>query len=319
MIKSKISGDKQNDQVDCVELVMIAKMMSKLATDILLVGETGTGKDTVAQRIHKLSGRKGRMVAMNCAAIPESLAESELFGVVSGAYTGAEHSRAGYFEAAQGGILYLDEIDSMPLPLQAKLLRVLETRTVERLGSTISIELDVCVIASAQRALPGLVEDGLFRRDLYYRLNAIMFTLPPLRTQRDRVVQLFIEFSIESGISLDIPVPKISDDLKDNLLNHEWPGNIRELKSVAKRFVLGFPPLGLPSTEDVDIGAGLKIQLRVIEKILIQESLARNGYSIDAVSQDLDIPIRTLYHRIKSLAIANFPGPDSSHSYLGRA
>lgn len=147
--------------------------------DILLLGETGTGKDTLAQRVHRLSHRKGNFVAINCAAIPESLAESQLFGVNSGAYTGAIQSRAGFIEAAHLGTLYLDEIDSMPLTLQAKLLRVLEARGVERLGSTRFIPLDIRIIASAQHSLHDMVEQGAFRRDLYFRLNVVNITLPP--------------------------------------------------------------------------------------------------------------------------------------------
>ncbi len=154
--------DDDLDEERVPNLGIVAESISQLGIDVLLSGETGTGKDTIAQRIHTMSGRKGRLVAMNCAAIPESLAESELFGVVSGAYTGADRSRVGYIEAAQGGTLYLDEIDSMPLSLQAKLLRVLETRALERLGSTSTIKLDVCVIASAQSSLDDAVEQGNF-------------------------------------------------------------------------------------------------------------------------------------------------------------
>lgn len=177
---------------------------------MLLSGETGTGKDTIARRIHEMSGRKGRLVAMNCAAIPESLAESELFGVVSGAYTGADRSRVGYVEAAQGGTLYLDEIDSMPLSLQAKLLRVLETRALERLGSTSTIKLDICVIASAQCSLDDAVERGQFRRDLYFRLNVLTLKLPPLRTQSDRIVPLFTRFTAAAAGELGVAVPELA-------------------------------------------------------------------------------------------------------------
>lgn len=284
-------------------LTVVAQSISQLGIDVLLSGETGTGKDTVAQRLHDLSGRKGRLVAMNCAAIPESLAESELFGVVSGAYTGADRSRVGYIEAAQGGTLYLDEIDSMPLSLQAKLLRVLETREVERLGSTTPITLDVCVIASAQHALDELVEQGRFRRDLYFRLNVLTLKLPPLRAQRERILPLFRQFAVASARESGLLMPEVSAVLRHVLLNHSWPGNIRELKSAAKRFVLGFPLLGSESGDERDSSSGLKSQLRVIEKVLIQAALKRHNNSIDAVSQELNIPRRTLYHRMKELDV----------------
>lgn len=295
--------EQLEDDNQIPNLTVVARSLSQLGIDLLLSGETGTGKDTVASRIHGLSGRKGRLVAMNCAAIPESLAESELFGVVSGAYTGADRSRVGYIEAAQGGTLYLDEIDSMPLSLQAKLLRVLETRKVERLGSTTPIALDVCVIASAQHSLDDLVEQGRFRRDLYFRLNVLTLKLAPLRTQRARIIPLFSRFATACARESGLVMPEISAVLRHVLLNHDWPGNIRELKSAAKRFVLGFPLLGSEQGEEGDSSSGLKSQMRVIEKVLIQAALKRHNNSIDAVSQELDIPRRTLYHRMKELDV----------------
>jgi transcriptional regulator with PAS, ATPase and Fis domain len=295
--------EQLEDDNQVPNLTVVARSLSQLGIDLLLSGETGTGKDTVASRIHGLSGRKGRLVAMNCAAIPESLAESELFGVVSGAYTGADRSRVGYIEAAQGGTLYLDEIDSMPLSLQAKLLRVLETRKVERLGSTTPIALDVCVIASAQHSLDDLVEQGRFRRDLYFRLNVLTLKLAPLRTQRARIIPLFSRFATACARESGLAMPEISAVLRHVLLNHDWPGNIRELKSAAKRFVLGFPLLGSEQGEEGDSSSGLKSQMRVIEKVLIQAALKRHNNSIDAVSQELEIPRRTLYHRMKELDV----------------
>ncbi|MBF7143246.1 MULTISPECIES: sigma 54-interacting transcriptional regulator [Pseudomonas] len=279
----------------------IAKSLSDLGVDLLVAGETGCGKDTLAQRIHFLSGRTGPFVAMNCAAIPESLCESELFGVVSGAYTGADRSRMGYIEAAQGGTLYLDELDSMPLTLQPKLLRVLETRMLERLGSTTPVPLDICVIASAQRSLDELVEQGMFRRDLYFRLNVLTFKLLPLREQRERILPLFKRFAEQAAFEQQQVAQAIDPLMAQVLLNHDWPGNIRELKSAAKRFVLNLPLLG---EEEPDNGAtGLKSQLRLIERTLIQESLKRNNHCIEAVLRELEIPRRTLYHRMKELDV----------------
>ncbi|WP_223537007.1 sigma 54-interacting transcriptional regulator [Pseudomonas sp. GL-B-16] len=283
-------------------LNVIAQSLAELRIDVLLFGETGSGKDTLAQRIHRLSGRKGPFVAMNCAAIPESLCESELFGVVSGAYTGADRSRLGYIEAAQGGTLYLDEIDSMPFVLQSKLLRVLESRALERLGSTTSIELDICVIASAQCSLEELVELGEFRRDLYFRLNALTLKLPPLRLHRERILPLFMHLLEKLAQEMEVRVKEVDPVMTQVLLNHDWPGNIRELKSAAKRFVMGLPPLGDDPTPE-GVTTALKSQLRLIERVLIQESLKRNEHSIDVVSRELDIPRRTLYHRMKELDV----------------
>ncbi|KPX60744.1 Type III secretion system transcriptional regulator [Pseudomonas amygdali pv. photiniae] len=295
--------DDDLDEERVPNLGIVAESISQLGIDVLLSGETGTGKDTIAQRIHTMSGRKGRLVAMNCAAIPESLAESELFGVVSGAYTGADRSRVGYIEAAQGGTLYLDEIDSMPLSLQAKLLRVLETRALERLGSTSTIKLDVCVIASAQSSLDDAVEQGEFRRDLYFRLNVLTLQLPPLRTQPERILPLFKRFMAAAAKELDVASADVCPLLQQVLLGHEWPGNIRELKAAAKRHVLGFPVLGVDPQSEEHLACGLKSQLRAIEKALIQQSLKRHRNCIDAASLELDMPRRTLYRRIKELQI----------------
>lgn len=288
---------------------IIAQSTSVLGIDLLLSGETGTGKDTLAQRIHVLSERKGSFVAMNCAAIPESLAESELFGVVNGAFTGANRSRKGYIEAAQGGTLYLDEIDSMPLSLQAKLLRVLEVRAIERLGSTTVIPLDLCVIASAQRSLADLVEQGKFRRDLYFRLNVLTIQLPALRERREEILPLFSTFVASAAQDLGRSQKTLSPGLMQLLLSHSWPGNIRELKSAAKRFALGLASLGVEADEDLE-SHSLKAQLRVIERILIQEALKRHGQSVDAACVELGVPRRTLYHRIKSLGKC---GKSSAH------
>ncbi|MBD8185875.1 sigma-54-dependent Fis family transcriptional regulator [Pseudomonas viridiflava] len=272
--------------------------------DLLLCGETGTGKDTLANTIHNLSSRTGPFVGMNCAAIPESLAESQLFGVSSGAFTGVCRSREGYIEASNGGTLYLDEIDSMPMSLQAKLLHVLENRGVERLGSTEFIPVDLRVIASAQRPLDELVEQGLFRRDLYFRLNALTLQLPALRTRREQILPLFDQFTQAIAAEFGRSAPVLDSGRVQLLLSHDWSGNIRELKSAAKRFVLGFPLLGVELLEPEDCDTGLRTQLRVIEKRLIQDALKRHRHNVDAVLQELELPRRTLYHRMKELGVA---------------
>lgn len=274
-----------------------------LDMDLLLCGETGSGKDVLANQLHDRSRRSGPFVGMNCAAIPEQLAESQLFGVVNGAFTGVCRSRQGYIEASCGGTLYLDEIDSMPLSLQAKLLRVLETRGVERLGSTTFIPVDLRVIASAQRPLDKLVEQGLFRRDLFFRLNVLTLHLPALRTRRDQILPLFDQFTQSIAAEFNRPVPVLDSGRVQLLLSHDWSGNIRELKSAAKRFVLGFPLLGADPVEMCDPAPDLRGQLRLIEKILIQDALKRHRQNVEAVVQELEIPRRTLYHRMKELGV----------------
>lgn len=297
----KYETDLKDDSYygDFLDLQYLAINTAPLNVDILLVGETGTGKDTLAHRIYRLSRRPGAFVPMNCAAIPESLAESELFGVVSGAYTGANKSRRGYVEAAQGGTLYLDEIDSMPLSMQVKLLRVLEARGVERLGSTEFIPVDMCVVASSQRPLEELVEEGLFRRDLYFRLSVVSIQMPALRERREQIVSLFEKFVAKKASLLGRPAPALTSGVIQQLLAHSWPGNIRELKSCAKRFVLGFDPLPQLRVREP---MHLKAQLRAIERILIDEAMKRHQHCIEAASFELGIPSRTLYHRIKSLS-----------------
>ncbi|QHF47886.1 AAA family ATPase [Pseudomonas sp. S35] len=275
-----------------------------LNIDILLLGETGTGKDTLAQRIHRLSGRKGGFVPVNCAAIPETLAESQLFGVNSGAYTGAVQSRAGCIEAAHLGTLYLDEIDSMPLPLQAKLLRALECRGVERLGSTRFISVDMRVIASAQHSLHAMVEQGTFRRDLYFRLNVVNIHLPPLRNRRERIIPLFQRMIAEEAKQFGRQPPVPSKALLQQLLCHPWPGNVRELRSTAKRFVLGLPTIGASPFAHQDNEMSLKDRMQQIEKVMIEESLRRHKHCVDGVALELGVAKRTLYYRIKQLDIS---------------
>lgn len=275
-----------------------------LNIDILLLGETGTGKDTLAQRVHRLSGRRGSFVAVNCAAIPDSLAESQLFGVNSGAYTGAVQSRAGFIEAAHLGTLYLDEIDSMPASLQAKLLRVLESRGVERLGSTRFIPVDMRVIASAQQSLQEMVEQGTFRRDLYFRLNVVTLQLPPLRERRERIIPLFLEMIRHEALSFQCPPPLPSSTLLQQLMGYSWLGNVRELRSAAKRFVLGLPPLSGPAVYPQTADMSLKGRLQQIEKTLIEESLQRHDHNVDSVAVELSVAKRTLYYRMKQLDIS---------------
>ncbi|MBC3345624.1 sigma 54-interacting transcriptional regulator [Pseudomonas sp. SWRI196] len=294
-----------SNKEDVLNLEAFAQCVAPLGVDVLLRGETGTGKDTLAEKIHRMSGRAGKFVAINCAAIPESLAESQLFGANTGAFTGASQNRAGFVEAAHNGTLYLDEIDSMPLGLQAKLLRVLESRTVQRLGSTQNIPVDMRVIASAQSPLAEMVERGEFRRDLYFRLNIISLKLPPLRSRKERIVPLFQSLVHREALALDRPYIAPSPALLRQLLGYAWPGNIRELQSAAKRYVLGLPPL--PRAEQLEQNSStlkLKEHLQQFEKILIEDCMRRHHHCIDKVIAELGIARRTLYYRMKCLQIS---------------
>ncbi|ARA76312.1 MULTISPECIES: sigma 54-interacting transcriptional regulator [Pectobacterium] len=284
-------------------LAPIINVIAPLNVDIVLEGETGTGKDTLANRIHQLSRCSGPLVAVNCAAVPENLAESELFGVVSGAYTGANRSRAGYLESADKGILFLDEIDSMPMTLQAKMLRVLESRGVKRLGSTQFTPVDMRVIVATQTPLLQLVEKGLFRRDLYFRLDTVKIQLPTLRSRSDLILPLFQRFSQEAAVRLKMMLPPMTAEIHEQLLTHSWPGNIRELKAAADRWALGLSPLAEIQPLLHPRPLQLKDRLKRIEKFLIQDALRRHDHCIDDVIVELGIPKRTLYHRLKVLNV----------------
>jgi transcriptional regulator with GAF, ATPase, and Fis domain len=204
-------------------------------TTVLIEGETGTGKEQIARALHQAStGRNGPLVAVNCAALPENLLESELFGHEKGAFTSAISSRKGRFEIADGGTIFLDEVGDVPAAMQAKLLRVLQERRFERVGGQQSIEVDVRVIAATNRSLQKLVRDGKFREDLYYRLNVVKIDLPPLR-ERPEDIPLLGQHFTEKYSPPGKPPKQISPEAMEVLLNYHWPGNIRELENAIER------------------------------------------------------------------------------------
>jgi len=225
------------------------------ATDatVLVVGESGTGKELVARTLHRASRRaKLPFVAVNCAAIPDTLIESELFGHEKGSFTGAHRRRKGRFEEADGGSLLLDEIASMPLPLQATLLRVLQERRFTRLGGTGEVECDVRVIAASNRDLPALVKEGGFREDLYYRLNVIPIELPPLRDRMEDVPLLAAAFLDQASARHGIEIRSLPPQVLRGLMEHGWPGNVRELANAIERLVL-LAEDGNPSADDLPV------------------------------------------------------------------
>jgi PAS domain S-box-containing protein len=256
-------------------LAQVEQVAAKDST-VLLLGETGTGKELVAQRLHELSSRAGRtMVKVNCAALPATLMESELFGREKGAYTGAVSREAGRFEVAHGSTLFLDEIGELPLELQSKLLRVLQEGQYERVGSSRAHTADVRIIAATNRDLAGAVRDGRFRQDLYYRLNVFPIRVPALRDRREDIPLLvwsFVEtISHEMGITIDT----ISQRTMDRLQNHPWPGNVRELRNVVERSMIVSRgrtlALALPEADEVVGGESLsldEVQRRHIRKVL---------------------------------------------------
>ncbi len=207
--------------------------------DILLFGETGTGKELVARSLHEQSSRRElNFVALNCGAVPENLIESELYGHEKGAFTGAETKRIGKFEHAQGGTLFLDEIESMPMQAQIRLLRVLQERVIERVGSNTLIPLDIRVIAATKVDLKQAAQAGTFRQDLYYRLNIVTLDIPPLRQRKEDIPALFHHFLLVAAARYGKAATALSQPEMQRLISHDWPGNVRELRNAAERYVL---------------------------------------------------------------------------------
>lgn len=240
--------EQLSEQQQLVELIGHAPCMQQLFqrinrisashATVLISGESGTGKELAARALHQLSGRKGPFIAINCGAIPEQLAEAELFGTEKGAYTGAHQSKAGKFEAANGGTLFLDEVAELPAALQAKLLRLLQEGKVTRLGSHQEISLDVRLIAASHQDLAQAVQEGRFREDLFYRLNVVPLHMPALRERREDIPRLIQHFLQKSQQRYQLPAAELSKAALRQLMDYPWPGNVRELANRIERFVL---------------------------------------------------------------------------------
>jgi DNA-binding NtrC family response regulator len=221
------------------DVLAAIRMVGDRQCSVLIEGETGTGKEVVAREIHATGGRcRGPWVAVNCSAIPEPLLEAELFGHLKGAFTGAQQSRAGKFEAANHGTIFLDEIGDMPIGIQAKLLRVLQEREIERLGGNERVKLDIRVIAATNVDLAERVRGGRFRQDLFYRLNVFQITLPPLRERRDDIAPLARHFVRKVCVNERIPVKTLDRSALDKLRAQSWPGNVRELENTIETAVI---------------------------------------------------------------------------------
>ena len=221
------------------EVYRLTRMVARTPTSVLLVGETGTGKEVIARAIHLLSSREdGPYVRVNCGALAESLLESELFGHVKGAFTGAIDNKTGRFEAAHGGTIFLDEISSMSAKLQVKLLRVLQEKEFERVGESKTIRVDTRVVAATNQLLSDEIEAGRFRDDLYYRLNVWPIYLPPLRERRDDIPGLARSFLQRHAEDHRVDVPVLTPDMIAVLQAHDWPGNVRELENYMERAVV---------------------------------------------------------------------------------
>lgn len=272
--------------------------------DIMLNGETGTGKELVARYLHDHSIRKDHnFVALNCGAIPENIIESELFGAESGAYTGADKKRIGKFEYANGGTIFLDEIESTPMSLQIKLLRVLEDRQVVRLGSNHNIPLDIRVIAATKVDLLALCDQGEFRHDLYFRLNLVDVNIPPLRDRKEDIPLLFLHFARVASTRYRRELIPLSQQNRAIILSNEWLGNVRELRNLAERYVLLGEDAAFETHQDnsttLHSNMGLAERVGFFEKTLIQDALHTSNGCIKDTMEMLSLPRKTLYDKMK--------------------
>ncbi|MBE0553755.1 MAG: sigma-54-dependent Fis family transcriptional regulator [Rhodobacteraceae bacterium] len=282
--------------------------------DTLIIGPTGAGKEVVARALHDISARAGKpFIAINCAALPEALFESELFGHEAGAFAGALRARYGKFEHARGGAVLLDEIGSMPLEMQAKLLRVLQERLITRLGSNEPVPLDLRFIATSKIDLAAAVAEGRFREDLYWRLNVAVLHVPPLSARREDIPLLFQQLIRESSARHNRPEVTVPPARLSALAARDWPGNVRELRNMAERFVLGIDPLEAPGSA----GTRLADKVADFERSLIAGAIAAHGGRLKPVYETLGISRKTLYEKMQKHGLDRRLITDSAEDEAG--
>jgi len=288
------------------------------AITVLILGETGAGKELVADAIHRGSSRRTKpFVRLNCAALPENLLESELFGYERGAFTGAERRKIGFFEAASGGTLFLDEIGDMPAPLQAKLLRVLERKVIMRVGGTTEVPVDVRLVAATHRDLDAEARAGTFRQDLYFRIAGFTVVIPPLRDRTSEIVPLAQHFARIAALEQGRPAPVLGADACALLVNYNWPGNVRELRNAIERALvlcddtitavdlperLGGDRLAMPAP-----GASVRGHLADVERATILAALEAEGHNQTRAARRLGLSRRTLIYRMEKYGLKEPP------------
>jgi len=295
-------------------MMRVKSMISRVAlsdSSVLITGPSGSGKGLVAQIIHQASPRRAEaFIQLNCASLPETLLESELFGHEKGAFTGADRRRVGRFELADGGSIFLDEIGDMPAPMQAKLLRVLEDGSFEPLGSERSKKVDARVISATNRPLDELIEDGQFRRDLFFRINTVGIDLPPLRERREDILALAEHFLTQCAGKMNREIRGFSESAAARLLAYDWPGNIRELQNVIERSVV-LSVDDVIRDEDIpglsgDVGAGQPVRLvslAEMEKEHIEHILRTENWNMQRTAEILGIHRNTLRQKIKDYGL----------------
>lgn len=302
-----LAGTLVGDAPAMRRLRRLVAELTALPVDVVVRGETGTGKEVVARALHEFGPRRDRpFVAINCAAIPAEMIEGELFGHEAGAFTGARAARVGKFEHADGGTVLLDEVESMPPAVQAKLLRVLQERVVERLGSNRLIPVDIRVVAAVKADLRERVAAGAFREDLFYRLAGVEIEIPPLRDRGDDILLLFGRFAGAAAERLGLDRRSPSPAEVAALLGHGWPGNVRELKAAAERFAMGLSGAGagdILNPAATASGGGLAERVAAYERALILAALRETGGSVAAAIELLGLPRRTLNEKMARLGI----------------
>jgi two-component system response regulator AtoC len=325
-LKEQIRQESQFESIlaKSAPMVEVFRTISKIAdykTTVLIAGESGVGKELVAKAIHARSTRKNAaFVAINCGAIPENLLESELFGHRKGAFTDATTDRRGLFEEATDGTLFLDEIGELPLNLQVKLLRVLQEETIRRLGDTKDVKVDVRIIAATNRDLAAEVKAGRFREDLYYRINVLPITLPPLRTRREDINLLIDHFIARNNARLGTTIRGVGNEARKLLLEYAWPGNVRELENTIERAMVLSDHDVLETSDlpdrirdaldpvQVQLASGelsIKKTAAAIEEILIRRALQKTKGNRTRAAEVLEISHRALLYKIKDYKITD--------------
>ncbi|MBI1338543.1 MAG: response regulator [Phycisphaera sp.] len=298
-------------------VIQMLRQVAPSNIPVLINGESGTGKELVAQALHNNSRRaKQRFVPLNCAGLSESILEDELFGHVRGAFTGAEKDRQGRFEYADGGTLFLDEVGDMPLVMQAKLLRVLESGEVVRLGSNEAKHVDVRLISATNRPIEQMVKEGKFREDLFFRIKGALITLPPLRQRREDIPQLASHFVDKFAKQSGKPAPEMTEEVRNALMQFDWPGNVRQLINAVQNMVViadgprlemrHLPPeiaTGQPTGVDHSMDSTTGLSLEQIEKQAIRNALRLHNGNREATAKMLGIGERTLYRKLKEYGL----------------
>ena len=319
-------GDFVGTSAAMQSLYELIRQVAPTRSNVFIVGDTGTGKELVARAIHQASGRTGLFVPINCAAIPADLLESELFGHVKGAFSGAVRDRIGKCELASGGTIFLDEITEMPPNLQVKLLRVLQEGTIERVGANGAIPVDLRVVSATNRDLQRAVESGALRRDLYFRLNVVRIDVPRLKDRQGDVERLANHFLHKHALELGRATPRLGPGVLERLEAYDWPGNVRELENIMERAVVlcrgeeialahlpvelaqggaGRVPAAAALADGAPEGGSLDLKARVeeLEGRLIRTALERSGGNKAAAARLLGVSERTLWYKLKAYKV----------------